>query len=405
MTVSAIPLQPVDAPSQRDASARGVQAEDWMVPTMDPANGSLPQIVQTIGARIWSADGTEYIDFDNGGGSILLGHRDPGVIAAVRMARSADERRGIDRYWADLSTLILAMMPGSQGYGVAFGADVTQVLRAALTASRRITGRDLAFACRARDTGGRRLGPQLPTFPFDDLQALEHLLDLHGDQTAALVLAPCGARDPSAGYLAGVRALADRYGAVLIFDETLSGFRVHEGGAQALYGVQADLAVFGQSLANGMPLGALVGRADLVHAARESEHLGPDIASLAAAKAVLTAIASRPVIATLRIAGSEVQAEVGKRLREAGLDAAVRLEGDPAATKLTFLTAELQSLWINECHTHRLFTLGALNMSYAHGDREIGALLSACEKAADRVALALREASSSGNGPIVRAAG
>ena len=78
----------------------------------------------------------------------------------------------------------------------------------------------------------------------------------------------------------------------------------------------------------------------------------------------------------------------------------MRLEGDPAATRLNFSTANLQSLWMNECHTHRLFTLGALNMSYAHGDREIGVLLSACEQAADRLALALREASSSGNGRI-----
>jgi glutamate-1-semialdehyde 2,1-aminomutase len=403
MPVSAFPLQPVDPPQARESAARGI--EDWAVPAMDGSDAALPHIVQAIGARIWSADGAEYIDFDNAGGSVLLGHRDPAVIAAVRMARSADDRRGPARYWNDLSNLILAMMPGSRGYGVAFGADVTQVMRAALTAARRVTGRELAFGCRGRDSGARRVGPQLPSFPFDDLQALEHLLDLHGDDTAALMLAPCGAREPSAGYLSGVRALADRYGAVLIFDETLSGFRVHEGGAQALYGVQADLTVFGQSLANGMPLGALVGRADLVHAAREGEHLGPDIASLAAAKAVLTTVAAQPVIATLRVGGAEIQAEAGRLIRERGLEAAVRLEGDPAATRLVFSNADLQSLWMNECHAHRLFTLGALNMSYAHGDREIEVLLSACEQAADRLALALGETPSSGNGPNVRAAG
>lgn len=398
MTVSAFPLQPVDPPQARGVAAHG----DWSTAASDTPP---LQIVQAIGARIWSADGAEFIDFDNAGGAVLLGHRDPAVIAAVRIARSADERRGSDRYWGDLSTLVLSMMPGSQGHGAAFGADVSQVMRAALTAARRVTGRELAFACRGVEGGARRAGPNLPTFAFDDLPALEYLLDLHGEDTAALVLSPCGAHDPSAGYLAGVRAVADRHGAVLIFDETLSGFRVHEGGAQALYGVQADLAVFGESLANGMPLGALVGRADLVQAARESEHLGPDIASLAAAKAVLCKIAAEPVIAALRIGGAEIQAELSDRLRHAGLEGIVRIDGDPAAMRLTFPNIEMHSLWMNECHAHRLFTLGALNMSYAHGDREIGVLLSACEQAADRLALALRQAPPSGNGPRIRAAG
>ena len=397
MPVSAFQLPPVDPPHARAAAVSG----DWSTAASDAPL----QIVQAIGARIWSADGAEYIDFDNAGGAVLLGHRDPAVIAAVRMARSADERRGPDRYWADLANLVLSMMPGSQGHGAAFGADVSQVMRAALTAARRVTGRELAFACRGREGGPRRAGPNLPTFAYDDLPALEYLLDLHGEDTAALVLAPCGAHDPSPGYLAGVRTVADRHGAVLIFDETLSGFRVHEGGAQALYGVQADLVVFGESLANGMPLGALIGRADLVQAARESEHMGPDIASLAAAKAVLTKIGAEPVIATLRVGGAEIQAEIGQRIRQAGLEGVVRLEGDPAAMRLIFLNAEMHSLWMNECHAHRLFTLGALNMSYAHGDREIAALLSACEQAADRLALALREAPSSANGPTIRAAG
>jgi glutamate-1-semialdehyde 2,1-aminomutase len=398
MPVSAFPLQPVDPPDLSGGPARG----GWSLPAFDAAEAGVPHIVQAIGARVWSADGAEYIDFDNAGGAVLLGHRDPAVIAAVRLARSADERRGPDRYRADLSDRILAMMPGAQA--AAFGADVSQVLRAALTAARRVTGRELAFACRGPHRTARRTGPQLPSFPFNDLPALERLLDLHGGETAALVLAPCAAREPAAGYLPAVRALADRHGVLLIFDETLSGFRVHEGGAQALHGVRCDLAVFGESLANGLPLGALVGRADLIEAAGEAERLAADIASLAAAKAVLAKIAAEPVIATLRIGGAEIQAEVGERLRHAGLEAVVGLEGDPAAMRFTFRAANLQSLWMNECHAHRLFTLGAVNMSYAHGDREIGVLLSACEQAADRLALALREAPPSGNGPIVRRA-
>ena len=291
MPVSAKSLQSPEPPRARD---------DWLTPMADAA---LPQIVQAIGARVWSADGAEYVDFDNAGGAVLLGHRDPAVIAAVRMARSADDRRGPMRYWSDLSNLILAMMPGSQGHGVAFVADVTQVLRAALTASRRLIGRDL------------RLRLPQPRWRCTADGAATADLPVRRPAGAGISARPASATPPPpwcsipgraatlSAYLAGVRALADRHGAVLIFDETLSGFRVHEGGAQAFYGVQADLAVFGQSLANGMPLGALGWLRDLVHAAREGEHLGPDIASLAAAKAVLTTIAAKPVIAVCASAG------------------------------------------------------------------------------------------------------
>jgi glutamate-1-semialdehyde 2,1-aminomutase len=386
MPVSATPL-PVPFPPRSRAP--------WAAPAFDVAEEAPPQMVQAIGARVWSADGAEYIDFDNAGGAVILGHRDPSVIAAVRLARSSDERRGLERYKADVAERIQHMAPGAEA--TAFGADVSQVMRAALTTARLYTGRELVFACGS--------AVRAPPFRFDDLPALERLLDQDGKQTAALVLAPCGDHTPSARYLPAVRALCDRHGVVLIFDEALSGFRVHEGGAQALYGVEADLVVFGENLANGMPLGALIGRRDLVETAQTSEHLGADIASLAAAKAVLTRLDSDPVIATLRIGGAEIQAEVDNRIRAAGLEGAVAIEGDPAALRLAFHPAALglaegdalamKSLWTNECLAHRLFTLGAVNMSYAHGDREIAVLLTACEQAAERLALALRQASAS----------
>ncbi len=361
--------------------------------SMDVVEHSPPQLVQAIGSRVWSEDGAEYVDFDNAGGAVLLGHRDPHVVAAVRMARSAEERRGLDRYQTDVAERIGDMAPGAEA--CAFGGQVSQALRAAVTAARLVTGREPVFVCRAAEAGdARRLNGE--RFPFDDLAALERLMALH-DDVAAVVLAPCGGRPPSPGYLAGVRALCSRIGAVLVFDETLSGFRVHEGGAQALYGVEADLMVFGESLANGMPLGVLAGRRDLVAAVQDCEPLRADIASLAAAKAVLDKIKAEPVLSALRVGGAEIQAETAARLKAAGLDELVELVGDPAAGRLEFHRAPgvdpqaVRSLWMNECRTHRLFTLGAVNMSYAHGEREIAVLLTAFEQAADRLALALRQ--------------
>lgn len=366
----------------------------WATLGLDVVEHSPPLLVQAIGSRVWSEDGAEYVDFDNAGGAVLLGHRDPHVIAAVRLARSSEERRGLGRYEAEVAERIRAMAPGVEA--CAFGGQVSQALRAAVTAARLATGREQAFVCRSADGAARRL--KGATFPFDDAPALERLLEASGEDAAAIVLAPCAAGTPSPGYLKAVRDLASRIGAVLVFDETLSGFRVHEGGAQALYGVEADLVVFGESLANGMPLGVLAGRRDLIDQVQAADPLRADVASLAAAKAVLDKISALPVIATLRVGGAEIQAETAARLQAAGLGEVVELIGDPAAGRLLFRRRPgidpqaVKSLWINECRAHRLFTLGAVNMSYAHGEREIAVLLAAFDQAIDRLALALRQA-------------
>jgi hypothetical protein len=111
---------------------------------------------------------------------------------------------------------------------------------------------------------------------------------------------------------------------------------------------------------------------------------------------VLARIKAEPVIAILRAGGAVIRAATQARLAGAGLDRMIRIEGDAAAGRLTFHgeagidPAALRALWINECLTHRLFILGPINMSYAHGDREIAALLAAFDQAADRLASALR---------------
>src|ERR1700742_4153550 len=104
----------------------------WAAPGMDGTLGmdvvehSPPRLVQAIGSRVWSEDGAEYVDFDNAGGAVLLDHRDPQVIAAVRMARSSEERRGIARYETDVSERIRDMAPAAEA--CAFGGEVSQAL-------------------------------------------------------------------------------------------------------------------------------------------------------------------------------------------------------------------------------------------------------------------------------------
>ena len=101
----------------------------WATLGLDVVEHSPPQLVQAIGARVWSEDGAEYVDFDNLGGAVLLGHRDPQVVAAVRLARSDEARRGPERYQREVAERIRHMAPSAEA--CAFGGEVSQALRAA----------------------------------------------------------------------------------------------------------------------------------------------------------------------------------------------------------------------------------------------------------------------------------
>src|SRR5262249_58669420 len=127
-------------------------------------------------------------------------------------------------------------------------------------------------------------------FPFLDIESLELLLDQHKGEFAAVILETVGMTEPTRAQLAAIKDLTHRHGALLIFDEIITGFRVHLGGAQARYSVIPDLSAFGKSMGNGMPISAIVGRADLM---AEMEHIffsstfGGEALSLAAALATV----------------------------------------------------------------------------------------------------------------------
>jgi glutamate-1-semialdehyde 2,1-aminomutase len=280
---------------------------------------------------------------------------------------------------------------------VRFGKNGSDATSGAVRVARAYTGRDRVLTCgyhgwqdwsigaTARSKGVPRAVRELTTpFAFDDLPALSALLDRFSGEVAAIVLEPMNVREPSPGYLAGVRRLADVHGAVLIFDETITGFRFHAGGAQALFGVTPDLATFGKGLANGFPLSAVAGKRALMAEMEEvffSFTMGGEAVSLAAARAVLDKLDRQPVIETLRIRGAEVQAEVERLAQASGASGFLSISGDPTWSFLNFSPPEgvdvwaLKTLFLQEVFARGLFTLGTHNMSYAHGDEAVSTLV------------------------------
>jgi glutamate-1-semialdehyde aminotransferase len=186
-----------------------------------------------------------------------------------------------------------------------------------------------------------------------------------------------------------VRSLASEFGALLVFDETITGFRYHIGGAQAYFGVTPDLATFGKGIANGYPLSALVGRACYMMRVEEiffSGTFGGETLSLAAGKAVLKKLASEPVIETLAVRGQQIVDGVKEIVARIGLSKQIGISGHPSWSFLQFRESSPYSVWqiktlfIQEVFKRGVYTLGTHNLSYAHSDEDVKILLACYEE-------------------------
>ncbi|MFZ5668511.1 MAG: hypothetical protein ACOY4K_03370 [Pseudomonadota bacterium] len=313
-----------------------------------PAPRGGPRLIAR-GCRIWDADGEARIDFDMAGGAALLGHAHPAVEAAVAAGAPAA---------SEAEAALSALLPGV--CAVRFCAEESQALPAAIDGARRATGRRRAAVW---EIGAGAFGG------LDDL--------------AAIVVDPLGAGPAD---LAAVRRAADSAGAALIFDEGTSAFRVHESGVQGMSGVTPDLAVFGAALANGRPIGAVAGRADLIFALDPDDLPPPRAGSLAAAAMTLRLLAQDPVAPRLRVLGAELQAEIARLAGTAGVADLLALEGDPTLPTPVFARPQVEGLWLRAMAARGLVVIGAHALSAAHGEPEVAALIAAYGALAPRLA-------------------
>jgi glutamate-1-semialdehyde 2,1-aminomutase len=254
--------------------------------------------VRAEGSHLVDCDGNEYIDYTCGYGSVILGHAHPAVVEAVRRAAARGFIYGGQHEGEVLLAERLAEIVPCIDM-VRYNCSGSEAVAAAVRLARAYTGRPkiIRFAGHYHGWLDEEListhppvdGPatdgqppavlesagQSPTSAehvlvarWNDADAVEHLLAAHEGQVAAVLMEPimcnAGVIPPAAGYLERVRALCDRHGALLIFDEVITGFRVHLGGAQTLLGVIPDLAVFGKALANGCPLSVVGGRREIM---------------------------------------------------------------------------------------------------------------------------------------------
>jgi glutamate-1-semialdehyde 2,1-aminomutase len=254
--------------------------------------GASPRFIERgEGAYLVDVDGNRYVDYVLSWGPLILGHAHPRVVAALEEALQRGTSFGAPSpLELDLARIIRDAMPSVEL--VRFVSSGTEATMSALRVARAFTGRtkvvkfsgcyhghaDLLLV--QAGSGVATLGlPDSPgvtpgavadtlTAPYNDLAAVEHLFAEQGDEIAAVIVEPVagnmGLVVPVQGFLEGIRELTTRFGAVLVFDEVMTGFRVHPGGAQALYGITPDLTTLGKVIGGGLPVGAYGGRRELM---------------------------------------------------------------------------------------------------------------------------------------------
>lgn len=355
-------------------------------------------IERAQGSRVWDVDGNEYIDFVNALAAVTLGYGDSDVTEAVRRQLECGVVFSLAHTLEmEVAERIVAMVPCAEM--VRFGKNGSDATAGAIRLARAFTGRDRVAVCGYHGwqdwyigSTSRSLGvPEAVrslthAFAYNDLASLEQLMDQHSQQFAAVILEPMNLNFPAPGFLQGVKDLAHRHGALLVFDETITGFRLSNGGAQELFGVTPDLATFGKGIANGYPLSAVAGRADVMKLMEEvffSFTMGGEALSLAAAKATLDKLQREPVTKTLAERGQYALDGTAALLRSAGMDRCITVSGHPSWGFLSFADAggyssfEIKTLFLQEMFARGILTLGTHNLSYACTEVDIERLLSA----------------------------
>ena len=350
------------------------------------------------GCHVWDVDGNHYIDLNMGVGPISLGYCYQRVDQAIRHQLSQGITFSLMHpLEVEVAELIGEVVPGVQA--VRFSKTGCDVTSAAVRLARAFTGRETVLSCgyhgwhdwhiavTDRNRGiPRGVREKTFTFRYNDLEHLEASLDT---DVAAVILEPVVFAEPDAGYLAEVRRLCRRAGALLIFDEMWTGFRLALGGAQQFFQVEADLVTFSKAIANGMPLSVLAGRRDVMRQLEQDVFFfttfGGEALSLAAARATILELRERDVPLHLDRQGAKLKNGYNALARRLGLGF-TRCLGYNCRSLVTFDSAagdplEMKSLLQQEMIRRGVLWSGFHNLCYSHGDVEIERVLTAYEEA------------------------
>jgi len=358
-------------------------------------------IARGQGCHVWDADGNEFIEYGMGLRAVTLGHAyEPVLQAAYRqMLLGANFTRPAS-VEIEAAERVLEVIDGADM--VKFAKNGSDVTTAAVKLARAYTGRDLIAICKDQPffsiddwfIGTTEMKSGIPTqvsnltlaFPYNDLSALRQLFDQYRGRIAGVILEAEAGTPPHPGFLSGVKLLCEQQGAVLIFDEMITGFRWHVGGAQKFHGVVPHLSTFGKAIGNGFAVAALTGKREIMRLGglehdRDRVFLlstthGAETHSLAAAIETIRIYDEQDVVGFLWQQGELLRRLVDRSIAENCLEGFFELRGRPC--NLVFATRDesynpsqsFRTLFMQEM-IRRGVIAPSFVVSFSHSDRDI----------------------------------
>lgn len=339
------------------------------------------------GPYIWDLDGNRYIDLVSNLASITLGYRNRKVDAAVRKQMNLGNGFSLpSTLEAVVAEKITSLVPSAEM--VRFGKNGTDATSAAIRLARAYTGRDYVAVCgyhgwqdwfigsTSRNKGVPKKTSALTlTFRYNDIKSLEKIFSKHPKGIAAVILEPMTNEFPENKFLNKTKKLCQKYGAVLIFDETITGFRFSKGGAQEVFQVIPDLSTFGKGIANGYPLSVVCGKKEIM---KEMENIffsgtfGGELLSLAAANIVLSMHLRDEVSPKLVKYGENLSKELERVISETEMSSFLEIKGHSTWKFLNWKEVnehsipELKTFFMQEMFRRGVLILGTHNVSLSH---------------------------------------
>lgn len=360
-----------------------------------------PFLVRGQGCHVADADGNWYIEYGAGLRSVTLGHAFPSVVKAASSQMQFGANLGRPTpLEVECAEAMLDLVPGADM--IKFAKNGSDVTTAALRLARAYTGRSLVGVCADQPffsaddwfIGATELTAGIPdsicrqtlTFQYNDPDSLRHLFEQHPGQIACVFLEAATYVEPADGFLEDVRELCTKYGALMILDEVVTGFRWGLGGAQNVYGVQPDLSTFGKGMANGFSIAALLGKREIMRLGGIdhdqprvfllSTTNGAETHSLAAAIETIRIYREQPVIEQLYRQGERLRSGLEQEITKHGVGGHVAILGRPC--NMVYATRDqsgnpsqpFRTLFLQEIIQRGLIA-PSLVLSYSHSDADI----------------------------------
>lgn len=360
--------------------------------TQYPVGVSPLFINKAKGVNVWDIDGNRYIDLVNSLAAVTLGYRNQKVDEAVRKQLKSGVIFSLPgKLEAEVAELIVSSVPSAEM--VRFAKNGSDATGAAIRLSRAVTGRDEIAFCGYHGwqdwyIGSTSMNKGVPKsvskmshkFEYNKIETLREIFQQKQGKIAAVILEPMTNHFPTNNFLSEVKNLTKANGAILIFDETVTGFRFAKGGAQEEFGVTPDLTTLGKGIANGFPLSALVGNSEIMNEIKNvffSGTFGGELLSLAAAKVVLEFHNKYQITNRLAFVGTEIATHVESEVISNGLQELIGISGHPTWKFLNWFDTPIvdvnyvKTFFLQEMFKRGVLVLGTHNVSWAMKSRDI----------------------------------